>query len=761
MTITLDRPEAAVSADGPHADPAPSSGDIVPHSPVTVRRGRIAVAAGLSTFAAAWMTAHVFHDVSSAAMVGGIGCLVGAGSIYLAARLSSSTVAQYVALPVMLVVGAALTTLSASGGNLASLINATLHNGGLRNPPVPFDPGWRFLLVVLFGSVAAAATAIAISRARPKLAVGVPSVVTILTTLLQPKGHELPATVGAVVCLVAALGIAYGADLADQVGAGARFEVRRLVRGGVLLVIAVAALVGISQSSFLFPATSQNQVVPPRKPPASPVLPPDKPLFTVASSDPNALSTPWRLGVLDSYGADAWLLPSIDPARMQKVQGSTETLPAVSGAKTFTATVTITGLSGQVLPAPAGLVGIQQIFAAATYDPETDLAQLTDVDLAPSKSYTVQAIEPPSAVELRATDAVAPLALATYTSLPSPPPGVQALLAKAPVSPAFDRLQYVRSALLRKVVANGSGGATSITAEDVDSMLAGGSATPYQIVAAQVMLARWAGIPARIGFGFYGGAHQPGVVSFRPIDGSAWLEADFGTYGWVPIVGTPQKATPQLTQQKQKQSTATTSNQLALFLYLPVRKSSVHLVYEAVRYWAVRALGIGIPMMLLLVGYPIPLKSWRRMRRSRWARRIGPQARIAVAYADLRERCYDLNLGDPRATPLQFVASIAPDREHDELAWLVTRAVWGDLARDLRDDDVRAAEDMAQSVARRIQMEQPGLNRIVASVTRASLRDPWSDELPNTWRPRRSRRAAAGSRRGLLGRLRVRRAVTA
>ena len=33
-------------------------------------------------------------------------------------------------------------------------------------------------------------------------------------------------------------------------------------------------------------------------------------------------------------------------------------------------------------------------------------------------------------------------------------------------------------------------------------MLAGGEATPYEITAAEVMLARWAGIPARIGFGF-------------------------------------------------------------------------------------------------------------------------------------------------------------------------------------------------------------------------------------------------------------------
>ena len=32
----------------------------------------------------------------------------------------------------------------------------------------------------------------------------------------------------------------------------------------------------------------------------------------------------------------------------------------------------------------------------------------------------------------------------------------------------------------------------------------GATATPYEIVAAEALLARWAGVPARIGFGFDG-----------------------------------------------------------------------------------------------------------------------------------------------------------------------------------------------------------------------------------------------------------------
>src|SRR3546814_6278242 len=39
-----------------------------------------------------------------------------------------------------------------------------------------------------------------------------------------------------------------------------------------------------------------------------------------------------------------------------------------------------------------------------------------------------------------------------------------------------------------------------------------------------------------------------------------------------------------------------------------------------------------------------------------------------------------------------LVALVEKDAEHDELAWLVTRTLWGDLARDIRPDDVEAAE---------------------------------------------------------------------
>jgi len=733
MTIVAE-PTPRVEA----ADPTPPTPDAhapkLPQQqppPPIARRGRSAIAAGLASAAGAWVFAHLFHDVTPALFAGGLGCALGAGGIALAQR-SRSTVGHYLVLPVALACGAALTVMSASGdGSLPTLVNQALHEGGLSNPPVPFDPGWRFLLVFLFASVAALAATVATATNRPKLAVGVPGVVVVLGTVLQSRGDQVAPIVGAVVLLVAAMGIAYGAELADKVGAGAQFETRRLIRGTALLVVAIAALLAVSKSSFLFPATQQHTVIPPRKPPASPPLPPDEKLFTVTGKT----DVPWRLGVLDTYGQSAFLLPSVDDARMRHLHGGALTLAPAVTLPSFTATVTVQDMRGQVLPAPGGLTRLSGAGSESDYDPETGLVQHRGKDLRSNETYRVTASQPPSAAQLRTVRETDPQ-LSTFTKLPPAPPTVQALLEKAPAAPLFDRLQFVRLALLSKVVANGSGGAKDITPDDVSSMLNGGSATPYQIVAAQVMLARWAGLPARVGYGFYGGTIVNNSTEFTPADGSAWLEVNFGKYGWLPIVGTPQRATPQLAKQLQKASSAHQSNQLALSLYIPVREFTPQLLYTIVRYYAARALGIALPIGLLVVCYPALLKSWRRSRRRRWARRHGARGRIIAAYAELRDRCYDLNIGDPRATPLQFVTSIQPDREHEELAWLVTRAVWGDLARDVREDDVRDAEDMAGSVARRIAVEQTTINRFVAAVTRTSLRDPWSDELPNPWRSR-------------------------
>ena len=223
----------------------------------------------------------------------------------------------------------------------------------------------------------------------------------------------------------------------------------------------------------------------------------------------------------------------------------------------------------------------------------------------------------------------------------------------------------------------------------------------------------------------------------RPRHGAMWTEVYFNNYGWVPVIGVPPKARPSTSLQQKNQINAQADTRIQMTVYIPFRQPQVTLLFSYVRYYLVH-LG---PLLLLAgalgVGYPWALKSLRTIKRRRWARRHGPPARIAVAYAEFRDRARDLTVGDPSATPLRFLQWVEFDKEHRELAWLVTRAIWGDLRRDLREDDVKAAEKMAASVGRRLDRAQPTLNRVMSRIARTSLKEPYSREVPNLWRERR------------------------
>ena len=226
----------------------------------------------------------------------------------------------------------------------------------------------------------------------------------------------------------------------------------------------------------------------------------------------------------------------------------------------------------------------------------------------------------------------------------------------------------------------------------------------------------------------------------RPRHGATWLEAWFGGYGWVPIVGTPPRAKVTLDKDQQNgDPSIRASNELALVTYVPVRLQTVRLLYVSVRYYAVRALPFLLVGGLLLLFLPGLVKAVRRTARARAARRLGPQARVAAAYAEVRDTATDLAIGHPAMTPLELADAVTPDQEHRELAWLVTRALWGDLGRDLRDSDVEAAETMSRSVAKRLRIAQPAFTRMAALTSRSSLVQPWTRELPALWPARQGR----------------------
>ena len=724
--------------------------------------GLICAAALLATLAFGWVAGSVF-DGWLPRLVGLLGAALGVGAVYLSTRVRNPSLVQYGGALAALVVGALLVVPFTDGGaSLPSLVVEAIRGGGLGTPPVAFDPGWRFLLLVTVALLGEACAGLALALDRPRATALLVLPFVVGGALLQPAETEVTATLVALLLLVGSLAVSFGADLAADGAGNGRFELRRLARGAGALVLLGGVLLGTAQVGFLFPPPSAQDVVPPMRPPQAPPAP-DRVLFTVSADRP----TTWRLGTLDVYDSskNAWLTPPFDVSRLVPVDGE---IPRTAGdlrgplpEAGLTARVEVGDLPGKALPGLANPLAVRG-GPDVEYDPRTQA--LRTGGTRPERGTTYEVVAPaPATGDALAGAGPPPEAVLPFLDAPSPPAEVTALLAEAPQD-RFARLQFVRRAYYANVIAAGAGNPVDVPPSRVVEILQGQEASPYEITAAEALLARWAGVPARIGYGWYGGEEVDSRTwEIRPKHGATWLEAYFDGSGWVPIVGTPPQARASTAAgARNDDPSVRPTDELALVVYVPVELSSVQLAYVFVRYYLLRALPFLLLVGLVAAFYPAAVKALRRTARRRAAARGGPRARIAAAYAELRDSLTDLGIAGPAVTPLELLGSVEPDAEHRELAWLVTRALWGDLTRDVQPSDVEAAEAMSRSVGRRLRSAQPGLSRLVALASRASLSNPWTTELPMLWKPRASRRAAvAGRPKRLVQRVRAlpRRAV--
>ncbi len=254
--------------------------------------------------------------------------------------------------------------------------------------------------------------------------------------------------------------------------------------------------------------------------------------------------------------------------------------------------------------------------------------------------------------------------------------------------------------------------------------------TPYEIVAAQALLARWAGVPSRIGYGFNGVNIEDGQLTVRPKNAAQWLEVRFDGYGWVPLLDVPPKAQADL-ENKDEPDVILPSDEIAVQIFVPVELTNPRLLFERVRDSAKQA----APFVAVILGgwimTPVACRTLRRRKREAWADELGPRARIAVAYAEFRDAAGDLALGDPFATPIEFLDLVQPDGEHNSLAWLTSRVLYGDLAPTVSDVDARAAEEMSLSLRTRLRQAQPMQTRVIGFLSKSSLLRPYTEEVPN------------------------------
>lgn len=704
------------------------------------------LAAGLSTAAAAWMVGGIFNGWD-ARVVGLLAGALGAGMGYAIYRFQRPSL-QFLLPAIGVFIGAIVVAPDAHAGSssLPNLVTDALRSGGLLQPPVDFAPGWKLILIAMFVVLGSGAVGVAVATSRPRLAPLVPIPLALGAALVQPPGNALLSSAVTIIGILAAFAVSFGADLGRGMGDGTKldsgFELRRLGRTGGMVAGLVVAVVALNQAGFLYPSPDQNRIVPPQRPQVPPD-PPDVPLFRVTTT----AQAPYRLGVIDVYDVKqgAWMLPEQDNRRLERLSAPA-TLPGPKlTSPHLTATFVVEQASGHLLPSLGGMVGVEGLSGQQFYyDPRQQTIQIANRPLFAGLTYTVEAPLPVSATDLRKAAPADASIRAQFLTAPPVPLEVQAILDKAPSNDAFDRLQFVRRTLYDKVVAAGAGKPVDVSAQRAVQVIEGQDASPYEITATEALLARWAGIPARIGYGYYGGQRLPnGSVEIRPRNGATWLEAYFGQYGWIPIVGTPPQAKPSSsTQQKNQNSAVRAVDALALIVYLPVRVHSLLPLYLILRYWLAIALPFAAAIILLIVFYPGAVKMARRYRRQRWASTLGPPARIGAAYAEFRDAARDLAIGDPIATPLEFLDYVEDDDEHRELAWLVTRGLYGDMRHRLEPDHAQIAENLARSVRQRLQRGQSLTTRMLAYAARSSLRDPYSGEVPNLWWSKTRRRGS-------------------
>jgi transglutaminase-like putative cysteine protease len=702
------------------------------------------VAAFLATAGVGWMLGGIFVGTLPR-LIGVAGAFIGAGVVALSSKMRNPTTLQFLALPLGIIVGLVLTASAAGGSSVPTLIVEAVKAGGLSQPPVPFDPGWRFLLVVLTCCIAISAATGAVAFNRSRLSVFMPAPVMVAGVLIQPDGKEMVSVIPALVLLVAALAVAFGGELSRESETGASFEARRLGKAAGFLLVVVAVMVGMSQLGFLYPPKQDSTVIPPKRPQTPPPLTTDKVLFTVTEKEP----APLRLGVLDGYDGTAWLTPPYDPKRYvvvgdgnlpvftpERPSGKDRPDKVETPARTVEIAVRIEEPGpGREIPDLSNSISVKGAPKGTQFDPRSQTLRLP-ARADKGTTYVVTAAAPANAAALSAAK-TPDERFKAFVEAPEPPPAVRALLAGVPANlNVYERLQAVRTAFYSKITAKGPGNPVDLVPARVDEFLTGTPATPYEITAAEVLMARWAGVPARIGYGYYNPEAKPGKegrIEVRQSDGAMWLEAYFEGSGWTPILGKPPKAQASLDDNKKKNKQILPNGLISAQLYIPIRQQGLTLLYTIVQFWLVRLAAVGGVVFFFWILLPGMLKAARRVRRRRWAMRMGPRARIAVSYAELRDRAIDFNIGHPTLTPLQFLDVLEPDEDHTQLAWAVSRGLWGDLSRDLRDEDVETTEQWARQLYRRFNAGQPYLMRLLAFGSRVSLRDPWSREMPNLY----------------------------
>ena len=707
-------------SDASGADTTPPAEDEPRDSAVRGAAAAICTAVGAGVLAGG-----NFTDAEARVMAIGA-ALLGGLLAYGASRVRTSWLSNAVIVVGLFGVGLLAAGVVTGGdglGDLRGLVAKAITQAHLVRPPIALTGGFAALLGWIMGAVGLVAVWTAVALRRPSVGLLLPLPVAVVAAINVSQTEQLADGAILLVLIVVGLAIASGGrELSGgREGLPLAFELRRGAKALPVLALGTAAIVGLAQTGVLFPrpvVAPQYQAQRPRTQPLSAVQ--DKVLFEVQS----AIDGPWVVGALDVYDGQDWLLPPFADQDLVPIPASGVVDKNLQYG--LQALFTIRGQTGAVLPALPNTIGILAKGPQLDYDARSGNIRLVEGEIGDGFTYRVAAAGVPSVNDLVKVTSW-PAAYRPFLEIPAMPAAVRALLDKAPTTSRWAQWEYVRTWVLDNINAAGAGTPVSIPPSRVAQILTAKQASPFEIVATETMLARWAGIPARIGYGFEGGTRVGNHLEIHPKDGSVFPEVFFPAHGWIPVLGQPKHAQASVNSNpslQQLHQGVLPSTNIAVPLFLPAvvppQSDTTGPILTTVLLVLAALAVAGLAWLL----YPVMAKALARSRQRATARAEGPRARVAQAYSEWRDLLTDYGYLHPSDTPIMLLDRFPADEDHAELAWLVTRALWGDLQDGLDVAVATDAEELSATLRRRLAQAHPITVRGVAGLSRLSLRHP-------------------------------------
>ncbi len=511
------------------AIPSPTSSSNSPH-----RQGATRLAAALPVVAAAVMVGGIFQGFSPrfyAAVAG----LFGVGLASVAVRVRRPLAANAVVVVGLFGIGLLMiaTRGPANMFEVRELVGEAVASGNVLRPPVPFVIGWYALVGWLMGVIGFVTGWVAVALRKPAFAVLLPLPVAGFAGISVPENAQVASGIAVLILFVGGL-VALSSATQVEGGIGEdeeeikpplAFQLRKAAKGIPILIAISVVMVLLSKTGFLFPDPVYDPAQEAQKPKTVPLSEvQDRVLFEVESE----LSGPWRIGSLDVYDGTDWRLPPFAASELEQVprSGIVDSELDPGGASHLYRRRP--RWSGTAQPAQPG--GNHRRGARClSFDDRSDNIRLVAGQVEPGRQYQVVAAGLPTIEELRSNLLTLPEEVEEFLEIPADiPPAVQSLIEQAPTESKWDTFDFLRTFVLDEIVATGSGVPVSISPDRVQEILAETrEASPFEIVAMQAMLARWVGVPSRIGYGFDGGEEVDGRLQVRPRHGATFVEVYF------------------------------------------------------------------------------------------------------------------------------------------------------------------------------------------------------------------------------------------